>query len=271
MIRQKIVSSVVVAAGVTSFALSTLQPRPNCESPKSPTLHQRWEKKWSKNELGWQKSMPHETLVKHHQKVFPKTENLTVLVPLCGKTVDLVYLNSMPNVGRVVGVEGVKQAEEEFAFENKDHNTDKINFLTLDFFKLPEKKIEFDVVWDRAALVAVDPSLRVKYVDVLKQVVKRKGGVILLSTFDRRAGTPEALAGGPPFSVSEDEVRTLFTDFDSIVKIDEIDILSNPNYESTAMGFRAAGLTDLREGVYVITNGDDRDKGFVSQILKFFQ
>jgi hypothetical protein len=77
-----------------------------------------------------------------------------------------------------------------------------------DFFKLPPAP-QFTRVWDRASLVALDPATRAKYVDTITKALA-PGGTILLQTLHRAAGSPEALAGGPPFSVSDDDVRALY-------------------------------------------------------------
>jgi hypothetical protein len=77
-----------------------------------------------------------------------------------------------------------------------------------DFFKLPPAP-QFTRVWDRASLVALDPPTRVKYVETITKALA-PGGVILLQTLHRAAGPPDSLAGGPPFSVSDDDVRALY-------------------------------------------------------------
>jgi len=90
-------------------------------------------------------------------------------------------------------------------------------------------------------------------VQVLKDVCA-PGAIILLSTFDRRVGTPEAVAGGPPFSIPPEEVERLFKDIGTITKVDEIDLFNSTdaNNKDMAARFKKNGLDDLREGVYVI-------------------
>jgi len=67
----------------------------------------------------------------------------------------------------------------------------------------------FDACWDRAALVAVDPLARRAYAATLARAMT-PGGRVLMVCFDRRAGSPAAVAGGPPFGVSHGDVRELF-------------------------------------------------------------
>ena len=62
------------------------------------------------------------------------------------------------------------------------------------------------VVYDRAALIALPPELRSKYVAHLKQVLP--GAAQLLLTIEY----PQERMDGPPFSVGLAEVRRLYGD-----------------------------------------------------------
>lgn len=269
---------------LSAFALkNTLDvPRPESRTflAASATLHNRWADKWDNNQLGWHKQNPHETIVKHVERL---NKASSVLVPLCGKTVDLHYLSELPHIKSVVGVEGVEKACNEFCEESggrcreigvnepsgaRVFGGSKVELMLMDFFDLPKTNKKFEAVWDRASIVAIEPSLREKYVQVLGDVCS-PGAIILLSTFDRRAGTEEAVKGGPPFSVSEADVVKLFGCLGKVEKIDEINILTHPSYKDMAARFKAAGLTDFREGVYIITvNGEDEVGNGVFAFLK---
>jgi thiopurine S-methyltransferase len=148
-----------------------------------------------------------------------------VFVPLCGKTVDLAFFAKADAVSEVVGVDGVRKALEEFAQEHTDlklapleDQTDeyerlvgeKIALLKGDFFHLDEKVTNgrFDAIFDRASIVAIDPSLREEYVNVLSRLIQ-PGGRILLVVIERKTGTDFDMQG-PPFSVPETEVRRLY-------------------------------------------------------------
>ena len=105
-------------------------------------------------------------------------------------------------------------------------------------------------MWDRAALIAVNPPARSLYVDVLKAVLK-PGGKILLSTLDRAAGTKEARQKGPPFSLPEAEVKRLFGKWCTIEKLESTDLLAEEGGEWDR--FRDQGLTSLLEEAYILT------------------
>jgi thiopurine S-methyltransferase len=152
-----------------------------------------------------------------------------VFVPLCGKTVDLAYLTTLAD--EVVGVEGIRMALEQFAKEQPQLNIstestttttdgferfqgDKITLLKGDFFELDATKTDgkFDLIFDRASMVAIEPKLRQAYVDVLGSLLA-EGGTILLVVLERK-GTEEGMKMGPPFSVSEAAVREQYEDKD---------------------------------------------------------
>ncbi|MDP2307312.1 MAG: thiopurine S-methyltransferase [Pseudomonadota bacterium] len=143
-----------------------------------------------------------------------------VLVPLCGKTVDLAWM-----IARGHDVVGVELSEKALvALHERDARaptvTDAGPFrafrspgLTLlqgDVFGLtPEILVgiggAIDRVWDRAALVALDPERRARYVATLRTLLA-PGAVVLLETFDYE----QARKPGPPHAVPEAEVRALW-------------------------------------------------------------
>lgn len=193
-------------------------------------------------------------------------KGLRWLLPLCGKTVDMAYLATQETTAQVVGVDGIRKALMDFAKENShleiqshhDNSTQasgpferfigkKIELLKGDFFALNEHVTggRFDVVMDRAAMVAIDPSLRDDYVSTTAKLVK-PGASILLMTVERRTGDEEAIKKGPPFSISEAEVRRLYETKDwveSVTLLEEIDEFSkNPDSKD-----KFEGITSMYE------------------------
>ncbi len=82
---------------------------------------------------------------------------------------------------------------------------------------------QFDVIVDRASIVAIDPSLRDDYVSIMGKLIK-PGGSILLITIDRRAGNDEERSDGPPFSIDDTEIERLYGSLDwveSLTKLSE--------------------------------------------------
>src|SRR6185503_18861075 len=62
-----------------------------------------------------------------------------------------------------------------------------------------------DAIYDRAALVALPPEVRVRYVDHMRTIAPGARTELLVSL-----EYPPERGSGPPFSVDEAEVRTLF-------------------------------------------------------------
>ena len=83
-----------------------------------------------------------------------------------------------------------------------------LKLLCGDIFALPGDG-GFDRVWDRASLVALDPVQRQRYAACITAAMAPRG-VMLLQVLLRQAGAPLALQGGPPFSVSEADVKALY-------------------------------------------------------------
>lgn len=135
-----------------------------------------------------------------------------VLVPLCGKSLDLLWLRDQGH--DVTGVElanaAVRQLHDRMAPEITRERpftawrTPGMTLLEGDFFEM-DRAARFDRIWDRAALVAVEPDRRAEYA-ALELALLRPGGRILLVSFAYDA----ARMDGPPFSVPEDEVRALY-------------------------------------------------------------
>ena len=83
-----------------------------------------------------------------------------------------------------------------------------LTLLCGDIFALPSDG-SFQRVWDRASLVALDPVQRQLYAERITAAMAPRG-VMLLQVLHRQAGAPLALQGGPPFSVTEADVKALY-------------------------------------------------------------
>ena len=102
-----------------------------------------------------------------------------------------------------------------------------------------------DAIMDRAALVALLPADRERYVATLRSLLA-VGGRILLETLEHDAGS------GPPHSVDEAEVAALFGKSFSIEKLRDADITSE------SANITAKGAHFVREKVFgLIRNEDD--------------
>ena len=77
-----------------------------------------WNSRWAKGKIGFHEGAPNSYLVKHHDKLATCPR---LLVPLCGKAVDLAYLAALGH--EVVGVELVEDAVKAFFAEHAQTQT----------------------------------------------------------------------------------------------------------------------------------------------------
>lgn len=206
-----------------------------------------------------------------------------VLVPLSGKTLDLAYIASMANVSEVVGVEAVRIAVEEYKAENPqlqmhwDNTTTtqsteeqgvdlcigqhestraRIKQYVCDFFQCTPRLLQgaFDACWDRGSLVAVDPELRKAYVDTVDALMHANARY-LLTVFNRVSGSDNALKQGPPYTVVESDVQTLYQPKGwSVKKLSSEDITDQPIQAGTDhTKWRDLELTCMLQETYLLT------------------
>lgn len=186
-----------------------------------------WHDMWASGVVGFHQTDINEFLQKHWSKLNLKGDE-KVLVPLCGKSLDMVWLAQQGH--EVLGIELSQKALDEFLHENQleaeaietgkycGYQLPDMTLLCGDFFHLQaEQCTDVGVVYDRAALVALPPQMRADYVKHLKQVLP-KGTRYLLVTMEY----DQSQLQGPPFSVSETEVQTLFADFANVEKVEQL-------------------------------------------------
>ena len=202
----------------------------------------RWKDRWDTNVIGWHKDQVNDFIQAHGDKLLQppdddescSTDNnggMRVLVPLCGKSVDVAFFAKQSSVAQVVGVDGIMKALETFSAEHPDleiKETDSIGsfralkaknitLLKGDFFDLDDSATggKFSGVYDRAAMVAIQPHLREKYVAILQRLIA-PGGRILLATVEHDTGS------GPPFSVWQLDLQTLYGSQDWVKSITQL-------------------------------------------------
>lgn len=174
-----------------------------------------WQSKWRKGKIGFHMNNGYPGLEKHWSSIH-LDKPPTVLVPLCGKSKDLIWLSE--HCKQVVGIEISELAVQQFLNENsldaktsksanfKIYKTGNIELWNGDFFKLPEQKLpSFDLVYDKAALIALPPDMRKLYVEKIITLAS-DNTQILLHLLEYQ----QTEMAGPPFSVSLDEIKTLY-------------------------------------------------------------
>tara|TARA_X000000950_G_C13852564_1_gene635177 strand:+ start:267 stop:893 length:627 start_codon:yes stop_codon:yes gene_type:complete len=202
-----------------------------------------WKNKWLKNEIGFHQKEFNKHLVKYIQKISSKDKNC--FVPLCGKSKDLIYLSKYFN--NVSGVEVVEKAVHEFFKENNltpnqrgpQYSWGNITLYNQDIFNFSDDSY-FDVIFDRASLIALPKNLRRNYLNKIKLLSKNKGSKILLISIEYNDPNEKL---GPPFSVTRLEVEKNYEERN--IEILEEVILENFNPKFSSL--------EVIQTVYLIT------------------
>ena len=174
-----------------------------------------WHQRWSENRIGFHQSAPTPLLLKHWPSLgVPR--DARVFVPLAGKSLDMAWLASQGH--RVLGVELSQHAVEQFFAEHglepqataspygRHYRAGGIEIVHGDAFILDAGVLgHCEAVFDRAALIALPPDMRKRYVDWLySQLPSGCRGLLITLEY------PQHERDGPPFSVGEDEVHALY-------------------------------------------------------------
>ena len=177
-----------------------------------PEQKTNWKQSWKKGKIGFHLSDTNPSLQKYAH-ILEKEQ--TILVPLCGKTLDMHFLHQ--NGHDVIGVELIPQAISDFfqewgvEVEQKGNQSshEKITIINSNIFAVQSQQFpRIDGIFDRAALVALPKDIRPQYVDQLLSLLK-DGGTLLLMTYDM----PRPQDQGPPFVIRQEEVPQLFSNF----------------------------------------------------------
>lgn len=208
-----------------------------------------WLQRWREGRTGWH----HEAVMPQLVQYWPALPRSTrVLVPFCGKSLDMIWLAGQGH--RVLGVEISPLAVEQFFAGNNLHpdvwetpdglcySAGDIEIIQGDLFDVTADTLGgCGAVYDRAAIIAQPASERRRYADIV--YAKLPAGCRgLMITLDY----PQAEMDGPPFSVDEAEVRRLFGAGWDIDLAERRDILASQP------GFQEAGLSSLHTGVYLL-------------------
>ena len=174
-----------------------------------------WRSKWRKGKTGFHMQDGYPGLEKNWNSI--EIDNkAVVLVPLCGKSKDLIWLSQ--HCKTVIGVEISEIAIQEFMSENNleasssvsgvftIYHTGNIQIWNGDFFKLPIQKLPpLDLIYDKAALNALPPEMRNEYASKILESVSTHTKILLhLLEYKQEEMT------GPPFSVSVKQAKELF-------------------------------------------------------------
>jgi len=211
-----------------------------------------WHKRWQSNQIGFHLPQVNPYL----QRFWPQLgveEGARVLVPLCGKSLDLLWLAQQGH--EVLGIELSERAVEDFFSEHhfdpnvteqgpfKVYRAGSIELWCGDFFDLTAGDVaDCAGLYDRAALIALPPKMREQYAAHLNRILpKDTSGLLITLDYD------QTQKDGPPFAVLDDEVQRLFGAVWSLKILEDQDVLGE------SWKFVESGVTRLEERVYRVS------------------
>ena len=209
------------------------------------TTAEYWTGLWKEGDTGWHREEINAYLIKYVDELTGGRSNVRVFVPLCGKSLDMLWLADQGHT--VVGVELAKQPIESFFKESNltftvelvkmaaasepvevyKCNEKKITIFSCDLFALMEDDVggKFDAIWDRGSLSAVAPSFDdrgKRYTKKMRSLLACDGNYMLESHYyevDRGMNPPACISDefrneifGEDFTIRELDVNRLGED-----------------------------------------------------------
>ena len=219
-----------------------------------------WQQRWQEGRIGFHQSDVNPELIKHFSNLALPAGS-QVLVPLCGKSVDMVWL---AHAGYdVVGIELVESAVQAFFAEQNimptitefisaaDGSTLKryqgqlagqtITLWVADIFALSPTAIGgIAAVYDRAALIALPETMRADYSTQIIKLSNNAPQLLITLNYE------QSKKDGPPFSISREQLQQYY---DANYKIIEL--------ESQSSTLNSAAELSVTEHVWLLNKNQD--------------
>lgn len=230
---------------------------PDWEVQKNRTLTlEEWQDKWVTRKIGFHQEQGNQLLKKHLDTFLKGGSGLRVFFPLCGKAVEMKWFADRGH--SVVGVEISEVGIREFFMEQNlsyseepiaeipgtkvfKSSSGNISLYCCSIFDLPRANIgKFDRIWDRGALVAINPGDRNRYTDVMLSLL-RKGFQYLLAVLSY---DPTKHAG-PPFYVPDAEIQRLFGTKCNVLCLEKVNVFEERH--------KTWGIDYIFEKLYLLT------------------
>lgn len=210
-----------------------------------------WEDKWESKIIGFNQSTANPFLSQFGD--YFKEQKGDIFVPLCGKSIDMIYLQQLTNKN-IIGCELVQSAVIEF-FEENSMDYQSSSLKSLEFYKAPhiqiiqgdifqiEKHSLSSVTWvyDRASIVALPKEMRKQYAKFLIDTLPKACIMFILFEYD-----DSKKLIGPPFSVTSSEIQELFGLHYSI------DLIHSKESEPKRPKFVNQNITSIQENTYIL-------------------
>lgn len=184
-----------------------------------------WQNCWQEKRIGFNQSEVNPLLIRHWSALNLPADS-RVFIPLCGKSIDMVWLAAQGY--DVVGVELVESAVQDFFAEQNIEPTvhqhaknpdikcyqgqlanevsaQTVTLWVADIFALTASDIgHVDAIYDKAALIALPNDMRFDYSKQLRDLSGNAPQLLITLNYD------QSKKDGPPFSVSGDQVQQYY-------------------------------------------------------------
>lgn len=156
-----------------------------------------WTNRYQNNETGWDLGAPSTPLKEYIDKL--KDKNLSILIPGAGNAYEAEYLfnKGFKNVTVIdISSEPLKNIQKRLPDFPKE------NLIFGDFF---DHNKQYDLILEQTFFCALDPSLREKYVEQMRKLLKPTGklvGVVFTAPLNTEM---------PPFAATKEEYLALFS------------------------------------------------------------
>lgn len=231
-----------------------------------------WANRWTNNFTGWHQAEGNKPMWEYMNKHYlpsitgKDSKDIKVLVPLCGKAVDMILLHKQGFT--VVGVEYATAAVEEFFTENSipiqsnpPINSKSDQTYTVsgdgrivighgDVFKFTPDNLPFptyDLIWDRGAFEALNKNDRGRYSSLMTSLLA-EDGLYLINSKDY--DTTEY--GGPPLAANREDLLSYYGERHSVEEVGNLDML-NPDDPFSKKWIDRGIKSYMRELTHVIT------------------
>lgn len=208
-----------------------------------------WHKRWQRQEIGFHLEQVNAHLPRHWPQLVVEAGS-KVLVPLCGKSVDLCWLAQQGF--SVLGVELSQCAVEAFFQEQQmtpqvraegDFQVYQCGLIELwcgDFFALSAEHVsQCAAFYDRAAMIALPENMRRSYIEHLQRILPAScQGLLVTLEYE------QSLRQGPPFAVLEAHVGAAYG------APWQLEMLAREDVLQDSWSFLQSGIPSLHEAVY---------------------
>lgn len=207
--------------------------------------HEFWQARWKNDQLGFHLAFVH-PILKRNLAGFGLAADARIFLPLCGKTLDIGWLLEQGH--RVVGAElseiavaqlfeslGVEPSIDEWRGGRRWQHAGLTVFQG-DIFALTAADLgPVDMIYDRAALVALPPAMRPGYAEQLLALTGAAPQLLITFEYD------PAEKDGPPFPVLPAEIEQHYATRYTLETLSRKDVLQS------SLNFRDAGVTRFVE------------------------